>query len=168
MDKTAKAAPFRDTKTFQLVYKVGIGVKGFDGLVELVAGLVLWLSPGLVASMLASIGNRAATHQGAIYSYVGHFATQYGRELKDKGALFLIIFLISHGVIKLILVYALLKEIIWAYPYALVTLIGFLIYQIYVLITAPTIGMFVLAVLDVAIIWLVWQEYRELKSKGTV
>jgi len=57
----------------------------------------------------------------------------------------------------------LLKEILWIYPYALVVLIGFLVYQVYLAVLNPTIGTILFCVLDIIIIALVWDEWRRLK-----
>ncbi|ABY22417.1 hypothetical protein RSal33209_0670 [Renibacterium salmoninarum ATCC 33209] len=69
--------------------------------------------------------------------------------------------------VKLVLVYCLFKEYHWVYPYPLTVLALFTVYQVYVLIKQPTIGMGFLTVLDVAIIWLVWREWRDLKKKAS-
>jgi uncharacterized membrane protein len=161
----SQSTPFRKTKYFQYVYKVGIAIKGFDGLVELVAGLLLAFSPSLVHRLLGSIAGEVNEQQGKIFQSVADSVARVDADFAKNSALFLVIFLISHGVIKLALVYALLKEITKAYPYALVVLVLFLVYQLYVLAIHPTLGMALFALLDAIIIWLVWGEYRDLREK---
>ena len=74
----------------------------------------------------------------------------------------MILFLLTHGIVKLVLVYCLLKQFRRVYPYGLAVLTIFAVYQIYVLIQRPTLSLALLAALDVVIIWLVWREWRSL------
>lgn len=154
---------------FNTIYDLGIIIKGIDGFLELAAGVLLWVSPSLVHTLLMGIHNEFAegsTHHIKQYiaQYVGHLDTQ----LAAAGLTFLIIFLISHGVVKLALVYALLKKIVQAYPIALVILGLFLVYQVYAFIREPSIGMALFSILDAVIIGLVWREYRLLLSENMV
>lgn len=160
----ASKVPFRETASFQLVYKIGVAIKGFDGLVELVAGLALWLSPSLVHLLLGSIVGEAGAHSGKVAQYIADNVGRVDNDFAKSSLVFLVVFLISHGLIKLALVYALLRRITKAYPYALAVLGGFLLYQMYVLVMHPTIGMVAFTVLDAIIIWLVWGEYKDLRD----
>lgn len=45
----------RHGKWFSRAYAVGIGIKGFDGLVELITGALLLVSPGIVHMVLSMI-----------------------------------------------------------------------------------------------------------------
>lgn len=153
-------------KWFERVYQIGIGIKGFDGLVELVAGVALLVSPSLVHTLLTSISGEAIEHTGRTSQFIAQYVARLDNDLAKTGLAFLIFFLIGHGLVKLILVYCLLKEIVKAYPYALAVLVLFLMYQVYVLIRDPSIGMWVFTILDVLIIYLVWGEWRKLSAKS--
>jgi len=72
--------------------------------------------------------------------------------------------LLTHGLVKVVLVTCLLMNKLWAYPYALVALGLFLVYQVYELVVHPTFGMAFLSVLDAIIILLVWREWQQVKS----
>ena len=150
---------------FETAYKVGVAIKGFDGLVELVAGLLLLFSPHTLHVLLGAVVTEANHHHGHVTHIV---ATSIGRlddDLARSGLTFLIIFLIGHGIVKLTLVYCLLKRILKAYPYAIGVLGLFLAYQLYALIRDPfSVGMWLFTVLDVVIIWLVWGEWKDLKE----
>ena len=150
---------------FERVYNIGIGIKGFDGLVELVVGVALLISPSLVHNVLSAIAGEAGEHHTRMFQFVSEYIARIDTDLAHSGLTFLIIFLIGHGVVKLALVYCLLKRIVRAYPIALAILVAFLVYQVYVLIRSPGIGMLLFTLLDIAIIWLVWGEYSELREK---
>jgi uncharacterized membrane protein len=155
----------REQPWFERVYKIGIAIKGFDGLVEFIAGIALLISPPLVHTLLGGIAREAGEHNGSVYHFIADYIARIDNDLARSGMVFLILFLITHGAVKLALVYCLLKEIVRAYPIALGILVAFLIYQAYVFIISPSLGMALFTILDVIIIWLVWGEYQDLRAK---
>lgn len=163
-----KPQPTQPSSLFERAYMIGVGIKGFDGLIELLAGLWLLISPASLHGLLTGLMGEAQEHQGKYAAFIAEYIAHIDKDLAKGGLIVVVIFLISHGVVKLALVYALLKKLLWAYPYALVVLIGFLVYQVYVFVLHPSIGMGVFALLDVAIIWLVWREWRALLAEKVV
>ena len=146
-------------------YFVGVAVKGFDGLIELLAGLTLLFAPSLAHSVLQHVLHESQHHHGLVAQWLTRYVGQLDAELAKSGLVVVIAFLLTHGIVKLVLVYCLLKEILWAYPYALVILGAFLIYQAYILVRNPTLGIAFLVVLDAIIIGLVWREYKVLQAQ---
>jgi uncharacterized membrane protein len=157
--------PLRNKPYFELIYKIGVGIKGFDGLVELAVGIALLISPQLVHNILGGLAKELGEHHAHIFRFISEYIARVDGDLARGGIIFLIIFLITHGLVKLGLVYCLLREIVRAYPVALAILGAFLVYQAYVFVVHPTIGMALFTVLDAVIIWLVWGEYRDLLAK---
>lgn len=148
------------------VFDVGVIIKGFDGAVELIVGLLLLLAPHAIDAVLDWIAGRAQAEPSRVGEFVATVVGHADAQLAGGGTGFLIAFLLAHGVIKLALVYALLRRIIKAYPWAIGILITFLAYQLFVLVTSPSLGQVLFSVLDVVIIVLVWREYRELRRAG--
>lgn len=146
------------------VFGIGVVVKGIDGAIELVVGVALLLVPGWVDAVLDAIIDKAlagsSTVDVLIATVVGHADTQ----LASGGTALLIAFLIAHGAIKLGLVYALLKRILRAYPWAIGILGVFLVYQLVALSMSPSVLQVLFSALDLVIIVLVWREYRELRN----
>lgn len=157
--------PLRTRSWFERIYKIGVALKGFDGLVEFIAGLALLISPRLVHIALSSLAAEVGEHHAHTFKFIAEYIGHLDDNLARSGLTFLIVFLISHGVLKLVLVYCLLREYVRVYPYALAILVGFLVYQLYVFIKLPTIGMGIFTLLDIIIIYLVWGEWRELRAK---
>ncbi len=152
---------------FNIIYDIGIIIKGIDGLAELIAGLALLISPNLVHMLLSGVVGHTI-HHGHTFRLIGEYVGRLDAQLAASGLTFLILFLISHGVVKVVLVGCLLKKIVKAYPYALAVLGAFLIYQVYVLIREPGIGMALFSILDAVIIWLVWREYKMLLAEKVI
>lgn len=152
----------RNSKWFDRVYMLTVAIKGFDGLIELLAGIVLLVAPSELHKLLSFLTGEAreSSHQfmHQLAQYIAHVDTDVTR----GGLTIVILFLIVHGIVKLALVYALLRRILWAYPYALGVLVLFLIYQLYVCIVQPSVSMIVFAALDAIIVWVVWGEWRKL------
>jgi uncharacterized membrane protein len=153
---------------FNTLFDFGVIIKGIDGSVEFLTGLVLLVSPTLIHNFLAALSGEAAYSHSQFILFAGQYIAKLDNDLAANGLTFLTIFLLTHGAIKIILVYCLLKRIVKAYPLALAVLLIFLIYQLYVLVGDPSIAMVILCLLDAVIIGLVWREYRVLLSKKVI
>jgi uncharacterized membrane protein len=75
--------------------------------------------------------------------------------------LFGAVYLLAHGLVKVILVGALLKNQLWAYPWTIVFLGVFIVYQLYRLSLKPSVGLTALTIFDAVIAWLTYREYRK-------
>lgn len=148
-------------------YEVGVILKGLDGLVEFLVGVLLLVAPGAPHRALSAVAAEAAESSAPIRQFIAAYVENLDHQLARAGLTFLVVFLIVHGLIKLALVYFLLRKIHRAYPYAIVALVALLGYQLYTLLTSPTIGMLALSLLDAVIIVLVYREYREIKARET-
>jgi uncharacterized membrane protein len=74
-------------------------------------------------------------------------------------------YLLSHGMVKVVLVVALLNNRLWAYPWMLAFLGAFIVYQAYRLTFRPSFGLAALTVFDIFIAWLTGREYRKQRSR---
>lgn len=146
-------------RILDLIFLVGVVVKGVDGLVELVGGaILLFVTPDRLLGLTHAVfaGELAEDPDDPIANAVLRSVAHL-----DAGTTtFLAAYLLVHGVVKLAVVVALLIGSRRVYPWALVVLFGFLAFQLYELFTAPTVGIAVLTVLDALIIWLTWREWR--------
>lgn len=146
-------------------YEIGIIIKGVDGVLELVGGLlVLTISPHTVNGITNFLTQDAL--QENPHNFIAVHIAKAGHHLASGHNLFAAAFLLTHGLVKVVLVACLLLNKLWAYPWALVILGLFLVYQIYLLITQPSFGMAFLSVLDVVIIYLINREWQQVKVKA--
>lgn len=144
---------------FERVYSLIVVFKGVDGLLELVAGIVLLVAPTAAGDVLTAIATELA--EGS--SPVRQAAARSIGSASGAASTALAVFFLVHGVVKLVTVYCLLRRAVRWYPWALAALIALLILQLVDLITAPGVGAVLLSVLDVLVIALVAWEYHRLR-----
>lgn len=75
------------------------------------------------------------------------------------------LYLMSHGLVKLILVVSLLKKKYWAYPVSEFILFLFIIYQTYLYARNGSTFILLLNAIDIILIALIWLEYKKLKAQ---
>ena len=85
--------------------------------------------------------------------------------LTGPAVLFGAVYLLVHGIVKVVLVVALLLNKLWAYPWMIAILTLFIGYQLYRIALDPTVGLVALTLFDVAILILTWREYRVQRSR---
>ncbi len=131
-----------------IAFEIGVILKGLNGLIELVAGtLMLVFSPSTIRDFIINLSHRP----------------EFARQLSSHDERFAAIYLLSHGIVKAVLVYGLLKEEMWAFPWAIAIFAAFGVYQIVHYFVQPSIWMIILTVLDVFVILLTIAEWRRLK-----
>jgi len=154
---------FKPQTLLDKTYEIGILLKGIDGVLELVGAAALLFIPvryfQRFSQWIADL-EAGSSHHGFISTHIAHF----GHSLAEGNHVFAILFLFTHGLVKVVLVACLLRNKLWAYPFGLVALTLFLGYQLYEMVIHPTFGMGFLTVLDIVIIWLVWREWRQVKA----
>lgn len=157
---------FKPKTLLDKTYEVGIILKGIDGVLELIGAAALLFIPGhyfhAFSHWITEL-EAGSSHQGFISTHI----TRFGEELANGRHVFAILFLLTHGLVKVVLVVCLLRNKLWAYPFGLVALTLFLVYQLYEMAIRPTFGMGFLTVLDAIIIWLVWREWHQVKADNT-
>jgi uncharacterized membrane protein len=147
------------------VFEVGIILKGLNGLLELVGGvLLLIVSPAAIKGIVRTLteGELSENPHDVIATRLLHTAGG----LTGAGLTFGAVYLLIHGVVKVMLVIALLRNKLWAYPWMIAVLVAFIAYQIYLIVLGPSPGLVALTVFDVLIVGLTWREYRNNAALG--
>jgi uncharacterized membrane protein len=155
---------FRPQNWLDRVFEVGIIGKGLNGAAELVGGLLLLLlGPDRIHRMLVALtqGELSEDPRDIIATHLLHTANG----LTGSAVLFGAIYLLAHGVVKVVLVVALLLNKIWAYPWMIVVLLLFIAYQLYRIALDPTAGLIALTVFDLLIVALTWREYGQQRRR---
>lgn len=148
----------------EVLFRIAMVVKGIDGAVELIGGILLLLvSQTEVQKVIAAV----VTHDlfgPSDGSLSRHFVAGTA-EFASGDRTFAVLYLLLHGAIKVALVIALLRHWLPAYPVAVVVLGAFVIYEIYRSTQTGSVLLPLLAVLDILVIALVIREYRALRQE---
>jgi uncharacterized membrane protein len=143
-------------------FEVGIIGKGLNGAVEVVGGLLLLVvTPERIRALAASWTEEELSEDPR--DVVAHYVLHTANGLTGHAVLFGAVYLLAHGIVKVVLVVALLLNKLWAYPAMITVLLLFIGYQLYRIALHPTGGLIGLTVFDMVIVALTWREYRQLR-----
>jgi uncharacterized membrane protein len=167
VDAEQPAAPASESHrrdALDTTFNVALILKGLDGVLELVGGVLLLIISPATINDLAERLTQHELSQDPNDLFAHHLLRLTGNLHKTQffGAMYLLI----HGVVKIAIVVGLLRREHWAYPVAFVFLGGFVIYQIYRMTYAPSVGLVLLTIFDLFIIWLTWREYQRTRTTG--
>lgn len=166
-EKTLKKGSwFKPQNLFDKIFEYGILIKGIDGLIEaLTAVALIFLSPHRLQGLVV-----LATHRQLATDpddFISNFLIHMSHNFTNSARLFFIIYLAIHAAIKLVSVFGLLRNKMWAYPFALISLSLLTLYQVYdIIFGAGSIVIILLTVFDLAILGLIWREYQKVKQKN--
>ena len=157
---------FKSGDLLDRAFAVGIILKGLDGVLEVVGGvLLLVVKPSTIDQLSRALTQHELSEDphDFLATHLLHAADRLTGPSLEFGALYLL----SHGLIKIVLVAALLRDKIWAYPWMIAFLIVFIIYQVYRMTFAFSIGLLGLTVFDVVVVWLTFREYGKQRASRT-
>jgi uncharacterized membrane protein len=159
-------APAGMSRALDRTFKVGMVLKGADGVLEIAGGLVLlFVSPASIQHFVRSLVAHELSQDphDFIAGHLLHTATHLTRSSTLFGA----VYLLSHGAAKVVLVVLVLRNKLWAYPWMIVLLIAFILYQLYrITLVHFSAGLAALTVFDALLVWLTWREYRAKREQG--
>jgi uncharacterized membrane protein len=134
-------------------------LKGLDGLLEIAGGLVLlFVAPATLQSWARSLTAHELAQDK--YDFFANHLLHSASQLSRSTTLFGAVYLLSHGIAKVVLVIALLRNQLWAYPWMLALLSVFIAYQVYRLTYKVSLGLTLLTLFDIFVLWLTVLEYR--------
>lgn len=152
-------------KMIHIGFEIGLLLKGLDGLLEIAGGaLLLFLNPQRMNALLYLLTQHELSEDPR--DMVANFLVTMGHGFSISTQQFGIVYLMSHGIIKLILILLLWKKKLWAYPLSILSLILFIIYQIYRYTFTHSIFLIPLSLLDAVMIVLTYLEYRRIQSSA--
>jgi len=144
-------------------FRVSITLKGIDGILEIIGGLiVVWISPSAVNRLVALLTKHELSEDP--HDFIFTHLMSAAHSLTEGGNILVSLYLLSHGVAKVVLVVALLFHKLWAYPAMMALLTLFIAYQLYRISYSHSLGLILLTVFDVFVIWLTWKEYKKQKA----
>lgn len=150
-------------RRIHLIFEISVILKGVHALIECVGGVALYLvSTAQIVHWVALLTQDELIEDPR--DAVANYLMSAAQHLSVNTQSFYAFYLISHGLVKVLLVAGLLKEKLWAFPASLVALAGFIAYQLYRFSFTHSPGLIVLTVFDLIVVVLVWHEWRVLKE----
>jgi uncharacterized membrane protein len=150
---------FTARDTLDRIFEVGIILKGLDGVLETIGGLLLLaVTPATINTVVSSVTQHELSEDP--HDVIASHLLGYAHGLTGRAVTFAAVYLLGHGIVKIVLVAALLRNQIWAYPWMIAFLLLFIFYQLYRLALSPAFGLGALTIFDALIAWLTWREWR--------
>ena len=146
-------------------FKIGLVLKGLDGVLEVVGGiLLLFLSPDAIEHLVRMLTAHELSEDP--HDLVARYLLHTTAHLNHGTTLFGAIYLLSHGIAKIVLVALVLRDKLWAYPWLIGLLLAFIAYQLYQITAVHfSAGLTALTVFDAVLVWLTWREYRAKRAR---
>jgi uncharacterized membrane protein len=148
-----------DERRIHQIFEVSVLLKGAHALIECIGGLALaFVSTGSITSLVNVLTQEELIEDPN--DFVGTRLLSVAQNFTVSTQHFYAFYLLSHGIIKVLLVIGLLRSKLWAYPVSLVVIGLFIVYQLYRFSYTHGFGLIVLTVFDVIVMGLIWHEYR--------
>jgi uncharacterized membrane protein len=140
------------------IFEISVLMKGAHAVIEIVGGMALYL----VATETVAALVKSATQEELIEDpndFVASHLLTMAQHFSVQSKSFYAFYLLSHGLVKLLLVVGLLRNQLWSYPASLVALTAFIIYQLYRFSYTHSPGLMALTVFDLLVMALIWHEW---------
>lgn len=151
----------RTEHTVYELFKWSIIIKGAISVGEVVVGTALLIIPAkYIIALVQGLGTYLSGYADSALTLklVGELSA-FGA----GSAVFVAFYLLSRGLVKCSLIWALLKNILWAYPASLVVLGLLLAYQTYEIALHGSIFVIGISLFDIVVMYLIWREWSIVK-----
>jgi uncharacterized membrane protein len=141
-------------------FRIGLLFKGIDGLIETIGGILLLIVNPDQINHLARWLTQGQLSEDP-HDFIANHILKTAHELTGSSLIFGAAYLLSHGVVKIVLVIEVLRNHLWAYTALIGVTALFVIYQVYrITFDKFSISLFLLTIFDLIIIYLTQKEYR--------
>ncbi len=140
-------------KRIHQIFVVSILLKGLHALIEVAGGIALYFfsTDAIIRWLYANAGES------------NDLIARFARTFTGQEHHFYAFYLVSHGLVNLAIVIALLSQRLWAYPATFAVLAAFMAYQLCRYTYTQDLGLIALTVLDLIVMGLAWHEYELVK-----
>lgn len=150
-------------RIFHEAFVLSVLLKGLNAVLEAVGGAVLLLIPPMKLShWLVLLTQHELSEDPNDFLFTKLVALAH--HLTTNTQLFAAIYLLSHGVMKLVVIASLLMGKLWAYPAMIVMLFLFIVYQLWRYSYTYSAWLLWLTAFDIVLIFLTLVEYRRVKQ----
>ena len=149
-------------KRIHQIFVVSVAAKGLHALIEIVGGLALYLvsTETIVGAINRWSYDELIEDQ---HDWVANHLLRFAQHFSVAQHNFYAFYLLSHGLVKAVLVFGLLREKLWAYPASFAVFGAFIAYQLYRYSYTHDFALILLSIFDLFVIYLAVHEYRLLR-----
>lgn len=146
------------------LFFVSVILKGADALIECISGVLLaFVNSSTITRLINTLTQEELIEDP--HDVVATHLLSLAQNFTVSSRHFFAFYLLSHGMIKVLLVIGLLRNKLWAFPVSLVVLGLFVIYQTYRFSYSHSAGLLVLTGFDMVVMGLVWHEYQLIRRQ---
>jgi uncharacterized membrane protein len=149
-------------KDIRIAFVVSLAFKAIGAAAQVGLGLMLLFSGSVTDIVLRfAQGELIEDPNDFFASHISSIASHASPRVQLFGALYLL----SHGAIKIFLVWALIKKKLWAYPAAIAIFSLFILYQLAYVTAGNWMFVAPFALFEIFLLGLIVHEYRYLSKK---
>ncbi|HWP61488.1 MAG TPA: DUF2127 domain-containing protein [Candidatus Paceibacterota bacterium] len=143
-------------KGLHRLFELGVIIKAVNAALELALGfLLLFVNVAAIVQTFAA-AELVEDPDNFLVRHLSALAGSVSAHAQFVSALYLL----SHGIIKAVLVFGLLRDKLWAYPASIAVLALFVAYQVITYTRTLSLALLLLTIFDLVLIWLIYHEYR--------
>ncbi len=150
------------------LFELALLLKGLNAIVELVGGALALFVPLRTVNQLV-LWLTASQIENDPNDWLANTLVHAAEKLSMGTKLYASFYLLSHGCVKIFLVYSLWREKLWAFPVALSLMGALVCYSIYRFTHTHAVALLLFAVIDLIIMWFISREYgvrRRMAKQG--
>ena len=148
-----------DKKTIDKIFEIGILAKSIFGFFDVLAGITLAVSGKLIVdNFIISFAQQEIADDPN--DFIANYLINAANNFYGTTHVFAVIYLLFHGIINMFLAVALLKNKLWAYPWAITGFSLFAVYQVYRYLHTHSVSLLILTIFDILVILIVILEHR--------
>lgn len=155
--------PIKEEKEIYQLFRLSLFLKGAASFLEILGGILVFvIPPAFITNIVITLTRPELAEEPG--DFIATHLVTLAQQFAVSSTVFIALYLLSRGIIKLGLILALFKNKLWAYPISLVVLGLFVLYQIYQIFTSHSLLIVGLTIFDLVVMYFIWREYRIVKE----
>lgn len=150
-------------RNVHVTFRIGIVLKALYDVGEVLSGIfLLFLTPERMSKLITLISKNELSEdpKDFLMNYLVAFSHTFTHSMQH----FTSFYLLSHGIVKILVLILLWKEKLWAYPLSVVIFSVFIILQMQRFTHTHSIALLFFTFIDIIMIILTILEYRNIKA----
>jgi uncharacterized membrane protein len=145
-------------------FEITLLLKGIHATLEIVGGVLLsFMRPETLSTWIRVLTQNELSEDPK--DLVANLVVRMGGHYTVGAQHFGVFYLVSHGIVNLLIVLLLWRGKLWAYPLAVVVLLLFIAYQVVRWTSTHSTVLLFFTLIDALVIWLTVSEYGRLRNK---